>query len=554
MRKISKYAAKLLAAALALLSVLCLLPADAFAVSQSDIDELNEEIARLDEEKDEYAQRIEGLADDMSTVLERKQILDAQITATMEQIVATETLINAYEEEMLQLEKDIAAAQRELDEARLVAGNTYELYCERVRAMEEAGLVTYWGIVFESEDFSDMLSRLDFIIEVLSYNEQVINNYNAVCETIASRQAELESHLAEKQEIINANELARAELLARNEELNVQRAQANELILEINADQENYRDVIAQLEAEEEAIHAEIAALEAQLEYQRRVAAARAAAEAARKRAEEEARKKAEEEAAKNQEQNGGANTGGSTGGNTGGAVITPGTPESGSGNEGGSTGGNTGGATITPSTPESGGGNEGGSTGGNSGGATITPGTPESGGNESGGSSGDSSGSGSSGSTGGAIIVPSTPSTPEIDDSYLDAYRGYIWPVPSRTINSYFGYRSPEETGGVGSTYHRGIDIGRVYYSTTVVASKGGYVAISTYSDSYGNYVVIDHGDGSKTLYAHMSSRSVSAGQTVYQGQAIGVTGSTGNSTGPHLHFEIMINGSNVDPLGYLP
>lgn len=130
-------------------------------------------------------------------------------------------------------------------------------------------------------------------------------------------------------------------------------------------------------------------------------------------------------------------------------------------------------------------------------------------------------------------------------------ALGGYIWPVSSRKINSPFG---PRNTGIAGaSTNHKGVDIGGVYYSSQVHAAKAGTVIVSQYSSSYGNYVVISHGSGNTTLYAHMSSRSVSVGQTVAQGDVIGITGSTGISSGPHLHFEITENGVRVNPLNYL-
>ena len=75
----------------------------------------------------------------------------------------------------------------------------------------------------------------------------------------------------------------------------------------------------------------------------------------------------------------------------------------------------------------------------------------------------------------------------------------------------------------------------------------------MSQYSSSYGNYVVVSHGSGNTTLYAHMSSRKVSVGAYVNQGDVLGITGSTGNSTGPHLHFEISENGVRINPLTYL-
>ncbi|MBE6960885.1 MAG: peptidase M23 [Ruminococcaceae bacterium] len=124
----------------------------------------------------------------------------------------------------------------------------------------------------------------------------------------------------------------------------------------------------------------------------------------------------------------------------------------------------------------------------------------------------------------------------------------GYIWPTDSRYITSTIGGR--ESPGGIGSTNHKGTDIGRVGYTSPIYASKAGTVIVSQYSSSYGHYVVIAHGSGNTTLYAHMSSRKVKVGDVVKQGQTIGISGSTGNSTGPHLHFEIMENGVIINPL----
>ena len=155
-------------------------------------------------------------------------------------------------------------------------------------------------------------------------------------------------------------------------------------------------------------------------------------------------------------------------------------------------------------------------------------------------------------------------------ESDVVPSAEGFIWPVTtSRKISSPQGNRvSPGN--GIGSSNHKGVDICNVSYSSKIYATKSGKVLIASmpYSDpdggksGYGNYVVIDHGGGISTLYAHMSIVKVSVGQYVTQGDVIGVTGNTGASTGPHLHYEVhsttMVNGRAVtvyeNPLNYLP
>jgi murein DD-endopeptidase MepM/ murein hydrolase activator NlpD len=125
----------------------------------------------------------------------------------------------------------------------------------------------------------------------------------------------------------------------------------------------------------------------------------------------------------------------------------------------------------------------------------------------------------------------------------------GLIWPLDG-VLSSTFGPRS--SPGGIGSTVHEGIDIA-VPEGTPIRAAKGGTVIMASYNGGYGNYTCIDHGSGLSTCYGHQSGFAVSSGQSVSQGQVIGYSGNTGASTGPHLHFEVRINGVAQDPLGYL-
>ena len=120
-----------------------------------------------------------------------------------------------------------------------------------------------------------------------------------------------------------------------------------------------------------------------------------------------------------------------------------------------------------------------------------------------------------------------------------------FSWPVTG-TITSPFGWRSNPFGGS--PEFHQGLDIAAPS-GTTVTAAAGGSVIMAQWYGGYGNYILIDHGGGYSTGYGHLSAIYVSNGQTVKRGQAIGAVGSTGASTGPHLHFEVRIDGKPVDP-----
>ena len=128
-----------------------------------------------------------------------------------------------------------------------------------------------------------------------------------------------------------------------------------------------------------------------------------------------------------------------------------------------------------------------------------------------------------------------------------------YLWPLPPTWdyISYKYGYRTISELG-YNNKFHYGIDV-PAYRGTDIYASKAGRVLIAKYHSSYGNYVLIDHGDGYQTLYAHASKLYVKAGQYVDQGQLIAAVGTTGTSTGNHLHFEVRVNGDKRDPLDYV-
>ena len=374
----------------------CLLSAGmspALAVSQAEIDALKDDASDLKGQKKEIQAKLNALAADKSNAMERKDLLDQQIANTSAQITNVEAQISKY----AQL---IGEKETELKEAEEQEAAQYELFCQRVRAMEKRGSVSYWSVLFKAESFTDLLSRVDFINEIMASDQRVIDDLQTLQQQIEDTKADLEESKAQE-------EAAKTELVSKKKELDTQRAAANKVIQELTATENATEAVLADMEAEEDAIQAEIQRLSREL---------------------------AAQQAANGQK-------------------------------------------------PQS------------------NPG-------------------------------------------------GYIWPVNSRYITSTMGGRT--SPGGIGSTNHKGTDIGRVGYTSQVYASKAGTVIKATYSRSYGNYVVISHGSGNTTLYAHMSSLKTSVGAYVNQGDVIGITGSTGNSTGPHLHFEITENGSRVNPLSH--
>ncbi len=385
----------------ALLAFLCLFGAlgaeltpTALAVTQADIDALQKNADKLAQQKKDLKDKLSALSDKKSNALEKKKLLDQQVINLQAQIANAEAQIADYKALITQTESDLAEAQ-EKEAAQ------YELFCKRVRAMEERGSVSYWSVLFKAESFSDLLSRLDFINEIMDSDQSVIDQLQQLQDEIEAKKASLETSKAQ-------TEVLRGELVSRKSELDTQRTEANRLVQEIQQNEADYKDTLDAIDSEEEQIQKKIVQMSRDL-------------------------------AAQNNNQNGGGST----------------------------------------------------------------------------------------------------------------ALGGYIWPVSSRRITSPMGSRYTGIPGA--STNHKGVDIGGVGYTTEVHAAKAGTVIVSQYSNSYGNYVVVSHGSGNTTLYAHMSSRRVSVNQTVKQGDVLGITGSTGISNGAHLHFEITENGQRVNPLNYL-
>ena len=394
LRRILTGGLAILLAVLLLLPMLTMAMGSAGAVTQSEIDALEQEQKESQARQDELNEKLDALEDDKAAAQEKRQILEQQLSAIKSELNSIEAQISYY---------DGAIAQKEAERVEAVAREEaqYELFCQRVRAMEEDGAISYWSIIFQATDFADLLDRITVVDEIMDYDQKVMDDLVATRKQIEELKAGLESDRAEQQAKKEEQEAKKAQ-----QEAKVAEAQA--LLDQINADTE---EVNRQLEAESQAaaeIQAEIVEKQKQLEEERKQ------------------------------------------------------------------------------------------------------------------------------------------------NNVVLNTGSGYYWPLPGNyKLTSAFGYRIHPITGQPHS--HTGIDI-PAPGGTAIHAAKGGQVVTSAYHSSYGNYVVIDHGNGNSTLYAHMSSRAVSAGQIVSQGDVIGYVGSTGSSTGNHLHLEVRVNYQRVDPEGCFP
>lgn len=440
-KKVISFIAVLLAVLMAVSLIVSVLPVTAFAVSQADLDEAQRKKDELVAQRTASQEKINQLKEQQASVFEQKAALDERNEYVQEQVDLVKEQIQMYSDM-------IAEKMEEVEAAKEKEAEQLERYRTRVRAMEENGGYNILAIIFNSSTFSELLTSLDDIGEIMESDRQLEDQYIAAREEHQRVQAEYEQIKAELEEKQAELENEKAELEALLEE-------ADRLLAELEEDIEKAIKEYEIAERAERAAASELQNIANQLNNQN------------------------------NQ--------------------IKKPNPGEGSDNAG----------------------NGGESSGGD------TSGSDNSGGNNSG-----------NGSSGGGL--------PSAGGSDVTATGSLMWPVPSgHTVTSRFGWRIHPITGK--EKYHSGMDIdgyGRDGYP--IVACDNGVVAVARYSDSYGNYIMIDHGNGMQTVYAHMSGFAVSAGDTVTQGQTIGYLGSTGWSTGTHCHLEILVNGSQVNPESY--
>ena len=363
------------------------------AVTQAEIDALKGSAGKLAEQKKDIQAQLKAVQADKSNALKKKELLEDQIDLIRQEIANINEQIAMYDQ--LIAEKTVELEQAEADEKA-----QFDLFCRRMRHMEEQGETSYWSILFTSGDFSELLDNYMMIEEIIQYDNQVIDSLVALQEKVANDRTVLEGAQAEQEE-------AKAQQMAAQDELKAQEDEVDKLIAEISAQEDL-------LEEMEEELNKAARALDAQIKAKEREYAAQVA-------------------------------------------------------------------------------------------------------------------------------NVPSE--------------SGYLWPLPGgyNTISSLAGGRIHPVTGKPGN--HAGIDI-PAPSGTNIYAAKSGVVihaAKGTGSSwSYGNYVIVSHSDGTSTLYAHMSRIGCKEGQTVKQGDVVGYVGTTGRSTGNHLHFEVRSGSTRKDPVNY--
>lgn len=374
--------------------------------TQAKISSMKSQISQITSQIKDIQSKLEAVQNDKSQAVQQKQYLDEQIALSDQRITQLDQVLAEYD-------TAIAEKQAEIDDLRVQEEAQYKLFCERVRAMEEHGTVSYLSVIFNASSLSELLDNLMLVGEIMDYDQGVIDMLQATRASVEQAEAELEEGKAEQQALRDEEAAAREELAAQEEA-------AAQLVQQIAQKENEYQAAIQQKKDEEAQIEKEM--------------------QAAQKAFEEEQRKAKEEEARRKQQ-------------------------------------------------------------------------------GQSGGSS--------------QVIVSES---------------GFAWPLPGYlTLTSKYGWRTLYGR----SEFHLGTDI-PAPRGTPIQAAKTGKVTTSTSHWSYGNYVVVTHSDGTQTLYAHMSQRAVSVGQVVSQGQVIGYVGSTGNSTGNHLHFEVWVNGKRTNAENY--
>lgn len=454
-KKSTSVIAVILAVLMLLALVFTVIPSKAYAVTQADIDAVQQRKEELLAMQAASQAKIDGLKEQQASVMEQKEALDERNTYATAQLALVREQVEMYEDIIRQKAQEVADAKATEEEQLL-------RYRTRVRAMEENGNFNLLALFMNVKSFGELLSAIDDIGAIMERDRNLETDYIAAREEHERVQAE---YTRVKAELV----VKQTELEAEQEELENMIAEASALIEELEKDIEKAIQEYEEAERARRAAEAQIGNLIAQLNAQNAALAAQQAAQ--------------QQQQQQQQAQQGGQ------------SAEQPSEQPDGQGAE-------------QPNSQP----------------AEQTP--PQQAPVDSGLVSAGSAGVSGTGSL--------------------------VWPVPSgHTVTSRFGNRIHPITGE--ERFHSGMDIdGYGNDGGAIVACDGGVIAKAAWYGGYGNCVIIDHGNGMQTLYAHMSGFAVSEGDVVTQGQTIGYLGATGVATGTHCHLEIFVGGNRTDPENY--
>lgn len=412
-KKFAAVMAGILAAVMLLTLVLSALPG--IAGAEKSESELRSEIGQLETQKAQIDAEIKGIQAKIDANMSEIEKIVAQKNAIDQEIALLHQKVNNINDQIAAYATMIGEKQAELDEAQKKLDELKLKYRERIRAMEENGTISYWSVLFQANDFADLLDRLNMVDEIAAADQRRLSEIRTAAEEVRQAKTELE---ARKSEL----EKTRTELIATQDELAEKQKEADAMLEQLLAKGAEFEKYMDEAEDRQSAMADELRALEKDLDALEQ--------------------KKYQEWLA----------------------------------------------------------------------------------------------------------TQPSTPSAP----SGSNTVNGETWVVPINytSFSSAFGMRW-HPTQHVWKM-HNGVDLSAPS-GTPIYATRSGVVSYAGSNWSCGNYVTINHQDGYKSRYMHMTHYVVYSGQWVSAGQVIGYCGSTGDSTGPHLHFEIEYNGSFVNPANYI-
>ena len=402
---------------------------------QEQIDKLKEEKAAGDEKLEQLRSQLSDTMDEMMDVVNRKNIIDQEISVLHGQLQTTNDMIASYT--VL-----IADKQEELDREQQRLTELNSKYKERIRAMEEDGNLSYWSVIFEASSLSDLLDKLTMINEIAAADQRRLDEISAAAQAVAKTLAELKEQKAEL-------EATRESLEQTQIQLEEKRAEADRLLADLIARGEEYEAYIEAGEAAQDERANEIAQLQDQYDLTKYL-----------------------EWLATSE-------------------PPTTAPPPT----------------TVPPT--------------------TVPPTT-------------------ASGETPAPDPEPTAPPEPSEGEA--------VWRSPLTKpswIVSPYGMRIHPKLGVW--RMHEGVDLDGDL-GDPIVAARSGVVTWTAYEENGGgNYIFINHGDGYSSTYMHMTHFIVKVGDIVSAGQVVGYMGSTGLSTGVHLHFGIYYNGNSVNPADYV-